>query len=416
MNTAEFDTLVIGGGASGMAAALSTAEEGWKVVIVEREEFLGGILHQCIHNGFGLHYFKEELTGPEYAERFSDMVESSNITVYLNMTIMDIMKEGDGLTVYGLSMDPGMVRFKVRTVVFANGCRERNRGNIGIPGTRPSGVFTAGLAQRLVNLEGIVPGKECVIVGSGDIGLIMARRMSWIGANVKAVVEIQPNPAGLTRNIVQCLNDFDIPLYLSHVVGKIKGKERVEGVEVIPLENGIQRPEKMFSLECDTLLLAVGLVPDNELARKIGVELNQETGGPVVDSTLMTGIEGVFACGNLLHVHDLVDFVTEESSRCGKFVSEFLIGKRPEKQYRTNPGKNVKYIVPNYYEGARENVFYMRTLIVKNNAILSVKVKGTEIYRKKLRHIQPSEMIQFSLKEEDFKLIKDKGVMEVSIE
>jgi len=244
----------------------------------------------------------------------------------------------------------------------------------------------------------------------------MARRMSWIGANVKAVVEIQPNPAGLTRNIVQCLNDFDIPLYLSHVVGKIKGKERVEGVEVIPLENGIQRPEKMFSLECDTLLLAVGLVPDNELARKIGVELNQETGGPVVDSTLMTGIEGVFACGNLLHVHDLVDFVTEESSRCGKFVSEFLIGKRPEKQYRTNPGKNVKYIVPNYYEGARENVFYMRTLIVKNNAILSVKVKGTEIYRKKLRHIQPSEMIQFSLKEEDFKLIKDKGVMEVSIE
>ncbi len=416
MKTVSFDTLVIGGGASGMAAALAVAEEGWKVAIVEREESLGGILHQCIHNGFGLHYFKEELSGPEYAERFSEMVESSNISVYLNMTIMDIVKEGDGLTAFGLSMDPGMVRFKVRTVVFANGCRERNRGNIGIPGTRPSGVFTAGLAQRLVNLEGLVPGKECVIVGSGDIGLIMARRMSWIGAHVKAVVEIQPNPAGLTRNIVQCLNDFDIPLYLSHVVGNIKGKDRVEGVDVIPLENGIQQRDKMFSIDCDTLLLAVGLVPDNELARKIGVALNQETGGPVVDSTLMTGIEGVFACGNLLHVHDLVDFVTEESFRCGTFVSGFLKGKRPEKQYKTNPGKNVKYIVPNHYERIRENRFYMRTLIVKNNALLSVKVKGTEIYSKKLRHIQPSEMIQFSLTEEDFKLIKEEGPMEVSIE
>ena len=399
-----------------MAAALSAAEDGWKVVIVEREDTLGGILNQCIHNGFGLHYFKEELSGPAYAERFSDMIESSGISVFLNMTVMDIVKEGEDLTAYGLSMDPGMVEFKVKSIVFANGCRERNRGNIGTPGTRPSGIYTAGLAQRLVNLEGLIPGKECVIVGSGDIGLIMARRMSWIGANVKAVIEIQPNPAGLTRNIVQCLNDFDIPLYLSHVVGNIRGKDRVEEIDVIPLENGIQRREKMFSIRCDTLLLAVGLVPDNELARKIGVELNPETGGPVVDSNLMTGIEGIFACGNLLHVHDLVDFVTEESLRCGKAVSRFLAGNRPAVQYRTSPGKNVKYVVPNFYEPGRESIFYARTLIVKNNAVLSVRIRGAEVYKKKLRHIQPSEMISFSITGEAFSRMREKGDMEVMIE
>ncbi len=416
MKTLKFDTLVIGGGASGMAAALAAAEDGWKVAVVEREDTLGGILNQCIHNGFGLHYFKEELSGPAYAERFSDMVESSGISVFLNMTVMDIVKDGEDLTAYGLSMAPGMVEFKVGSIVFANGCRERNRGNIGIPGTRPSGIYTAGLAQRLVNLEGLIPGRECVIVGSGDIGLIMARRMSWIGANVKAVIEIQPNPAGLTRNIVQCLNDFNIPLYLSHVVGKIKGKDRVEEIDVIPMENGIQRSEKMFSIKCDTLLLAVGLVPDNELARKIGVELNPETGGPVVDSTMMTGIEGIFACGNLLHVHDLVDFVTEESFRCGKSVSRYLSGNRPSVQYRTSPGRNVKYVVPNYYEPGRENVFYARTMVVKNNAVLSVRIRGTEVYKKKLRHIQPSEMISFSLDEEHFDKIREEGDMEVRIE
>ncbi len=415
MKIFKYDTLVIGGGASGMAAAVATAEEGWNVAVVEREDCLGGILNQCIHNGFGLHYFKEELTGPAYAEKFSRMVESSGITVYLEMTIMDIERDGAQLTVYGMSRNMGMAEFRVRSVVFANGCRERNRGNIGIPGTRPAGVFTAGLAQRLVNLEGLIPGKECVIVGSGDIGLIMARRMSWIGSKVKAVVEIQPNPAGLTRNIVQCLKDFDIPLYLSHVVGKIRGKDRVEAVDIVPLENGIERGEKAFTVKCDTILLAVGLVPDNELARKIGIRINQETGGPVVDSTLMTSIDGVFACGNLLHVHDLVDYVTEESIRCGKFVSRYLNGDKPEVQYGTRPGKNVKYLVPDSYEPGRENVFYLRTLIVKNKAQLSVKINGVEILRKKLRHIQPSEMISFVLKKEHFDDINNPGSLEVSL-
>ncbi len=397
MKEFKFDTLVIGGGSAGMAAALEVSKRGFSVAVAERENSMGGILNQCIHNGFGLHHFKEELSGPAYAEKFIDMVETSNIEVFIDMTVMDIEEAGDLKYVYGLSRITGMIKFSVKTVVFANGCRERNRGSIGTPGTRPSGVFTAGLAQRLVNMEGYIPGKECVIVGSGDIGLIMARRMTWIGAEVKAVIEIQPYPAGLTRNIVQCLNDFDIPLYLSHVVGDIHGKDRVESIDVIPMENGIQQKDKSFNIKCDSLLLAVGLVPDNELAQKIGISISPETNGPIVDRQLMTAKNGIFACGNVLHVHDLVDFVTEESERCGNYVADYLDKKTPSDQFRTLPGKNVKYIVPNFYSPSEENKFYLRTMIVKNRAELIASVNGKEIFNKVLKHIQPSEMISFDI-------------------
>jgi len=400
-----------------MAAAAEIAEKGHSVVIVERESTMGGILNQCIHNGFGLHRFKEELTGPEYAERYINIVNDLPIEQYSRMTVTEIKNEGDRKLVYGFSAEKGMVEFSVKAVVLAMGCRERNRGNIGTPGSRPAGIFTAGLAQRLVNIDGLMPGNNCVIIGSGDIGLIMARRMSWVGAEVKAVVEIQPYPAGLTRNIVQCLNDFHIPLYLSHVVSRIYGRDRVEGVDITPLIDGIEAPEKTFHIKCDTLLLSVGLIPDNEVSKKAGVYITGQTGGPAVDGNLMTSADGIFACGNVLHVHDLVDFVTEESSRCGAFVCDYLEGKNRALQCDVLPGGNVRYVTPNKFTAGSDNRFYLRSLIVKNHAELSVLLDGKEIFRKKERHIQPSEMISFKLTAEklnEFEL-SDESKLEISL-
>lgn len=391
------DAVVIGGGSAGMAAAVELAKRGKEVVLFEREEVLGGILLQCIHNGFGLHHFKEELTGPEYAERYEVLVRDLPIRIFLNSTVMQIEEGGSGKQVYAYSQLHGMVLADGKAVVLAMGCRERNRGNIGTPGSRPSGVFTAGLAQRLVNVEGYIPGERAVIVGSGDIGLIMARRMTWIGAKVEAVVEIQPYPAGLTRNIVQCLNDFSIPLHLSHIVSEIHGKDRVEAVTITPLEEGIPKDEKSFRLECDTVLLSVGLVPDNEVSKKAGVVLNPETGGALVDSRLMTEVDGIFACGNVLHVHDLVDYVTEESVRCGRNVADYIDGQLPARQYRAKAGSNVKYLIPNRYDPRSENRFYLRSMIVKNQAELEIRLDGRVIKKKRLRHVQPSEMVGFSL-------------------
>ncbi|OQY36499.1 MAG: hypothetical protein B6229_09960 [Spirochaetaceae bacterium 4572_7] len=282
MKKVNKEVLVIGGGSAGMAAASKIADKGHSVAIVERETTMGGILNQCIHNGFGLHRFKEELTGPEYAERYSKIITESQAEIFLGITVTEIENNETNKVVYGFSSEHGMVEFTVKTIVLAMGCRERNRGNIGTPGTRPAGVYTAGLAQRFVNIDGYMPGTKCVIVGSGDIGLIMARRMVWAGAQVEGVVEIQPYPAGLTRNIVQCLNDFKIPLHLSHVISKIYGKDRVEGVDITPLENGIEAVDKTFHVECDTVLLSVGLVPDNEVSKKAGVIINNETNGPLV--------------------------------------------------------------------------------------------------------------------------------------
>jgi NADPH-dependent 2,4-dienoyl-CoA reductase/sulfur reductase-like enzyme len=398
----RYDALVFGGGSAGMAAAVRIAAAGFSVAVLEREQELGGVLNQCIHSGFGLKEFREDLTGPEYAERFCErLAAATGVEVYLETTAQEVGPppgaEGP-LTVFGYSRRHGILEFSARAGVLAMGCRERNRGNVGIPGTRPAGVLTAGFAQRLINIDGFLPGRRAVIVGSGDIGLIMARRLTWAGAQVPAVVEIQSYPSGLTRNVVQCLNDFGIPLYLSHVVSRILGANRVEGVEVSPLEDGVPRLDRSFRMDCDTVLLSVGLLPDAELAKKLGVALNPVTGGPLVDAGLQTSVPGVFACGNLLHVHDLVDFVSEESERCGARVAEYLSGEYELHQHRVAPGANVRYVVPNRYFPGRENRFYLRALVVKNQARLEVRLGGQLAKQRRLPHVQPSEMVSFTLK------------------
>jgi pyruvate/2-oxoglutarate dehydrogenase complex dihydrolipoamide dehydrogenase (E3) component len=294
-----------------------------------------------------------------------------------------------------------------KAVVLAMGCRERNRGNIGTAGTRPSGIFTAGLAQRLLNIEGYMPGKRIVIVGSGDIGLIMARRLTWAGAEVIAVIEIMPFPSGITRNIVQCLNDFDIPLYLSHIVSKIHGKDRVEKVTITPLSEKKPDSSKSFDIECDTILFSVGLLPETEIAEETGIKINYDTHGPYVDANLMTTVPGVFACGNVLHVHDLVDFVSEESERCGIHVYEYINNQDEELQYSVMPGSNIKYVIPNKFIPGKINIFFMRSLIVKNNAELIVKLSDNIIKKRKLKHVQPSEMISVKLAPEELKEISE---------
>ncbi|MBN1685834.1 MAG: FAD-dependent oxidoreductase [Spirochaetales bacterium] len=414
MKIRRIDVLVIGAGASGLTSAIKLAEMGYEVSVVERENTLGGILNQCIHSGFGLHYFNEELTGPEFADRLIGLLPDA---LYLapNATVDRLIDDENGLGALVFSPESGITRYSSRAIVLAMGCRERNRGNIHIPGSRPSGVYTAGLAQRLVNIEGYIPGKDVVIVGSGDIGLIMARRMSWVGAKVHCVVEIQPYPSGLTRNIVQCLNDFNIPLHLSHVVTKINGNDRVQSVEISPVSREKERGPGSFTVECDTLLLSVGLVPENELTRKFGIAMNHETSGPKVDSRLMTSKPGVFACGNVLHVHDLVDYACEEAERCAKGVDEFLRGVAPETGGPVVSGANVRYVVPGAYNPGSDNRFYLRPMIVKNKSRLSVRAGEVEIYGKNLPHVQPSEMVEATLSKDALKACSGQ-TLEVRIE
>jgi NADPH-dependent 2,4-dienoyl-CoA reductase/sulfur reductase-like enzyme len=418
MTELEYDVLVIGGGAAGMAAAMEVHRRGFTPVIVEREAQLGGILLQCIHNGFGLQEFKKEFTGPEYAEEFINQVREADIDVFLSTTVIELADQGDHKEAACFSSLNGVLRISARAVILAMGCRERNRGNIRIPGTRPAGVYTAGLAQRLVNIEGYVPGKDVVVIGSGDIGLIMARRMTWVGAKVHGVIEIQPYPSGLTRNIVQCLNDFQIPLYLSHVVSEIRGRDRVESVEVTPLENGIPDTDQSFEIACDTVLLSVGLIPENELSKEAGVELNPQTGGPLVDSTMMTSVEGIFSSGNVLHVHDLVDFVSEESKRTGGYTADYLTRKRPKRQVQIRAGANIKYVNPARFNPDAPDKLYMRSLVVKNNAKVQISVDNVPVRTIKKNHVQPSEMISVKLREKDLEQVRftANSVMEVSVQ
>ena len=413
----EFELAIIGGGPAGMAAAVAAREAGIEdIVIFERDTQLGGILNQCIHNGFGLHTFKEELTGPEYAERYIEQVLALGIPYELGTMVLGISKDKE---ISIISRTRGAETVKAKAIVLAMGCRERPRGALGIAGFRPQGVYTAGTAQKLVNCEGIIPGKEVVILGSGDIGLIMARRMTLEGAKVRAVVELMPYSSGLKRNIVQCLDDYGIPLMLSHTVVDIKGKQKLEGVVVAAVDeknNPIEGTEEYFP--CDTLLLSCGLIPENELSKSAGVELSPLTNGPSVDESLETNIEGVYACGNVLHVHDLVDFVSEEAVRAGKNAAEYIKGKpaAPGTPVNVKPANGVRYTVPSklYIESVEESVHirFRVTGVFKGSAIV-VKSAGRELFRKRGRIFVPSEMQDIIIKKQALEGITDDITVEI---
>ena len=406
----EYDIVIIGGGPAGLAAALAAHEAGAEsIVILERDSRLGGILNQCIHNGFGLHTFKEELTGPEYAARFVSRVLEEKIEYKLNTMVVSL---SDDKIVTCMNRTEGMFNIKAKAVILAMGCRERPRGALQIPGYRPAGIFSAGTAQRFVNIDGIMPGREVVILGSGDIGLIMARRMTLEGAHVKVVAELMPYSGGLKRNIVQCLNDFNIPLKLSHTVVDIKGKERVEGVTIAEVDSHnvpIPGTEEFYS--CDTLLLSCGLIPENELTTGAGIKINPITQGAYVTNTLETSIPGIFACGNVLHVHDLVDYVSEEAGNAGKNAAAYVMKKNAEAVNKTedsvitlSTGKGVRYTVPNTIDKASlssDVLVRFRVDNVYKNVEIGVFFGDKLVRSVKKRTVAPGEMEQITIKKDD---------------
>ncbi len=410
----DYDIVIIGGGPAGLAAAVSARQSGIdSILILERDKELGGILNQCIHNGFGLHTFKEELTGPEYAQRFISQAEELDIEYKLNTMVLEV---GADKIVTAMNRDDGLFMIQAKAVVLAMGCRERSRGALNIPGYRPAGIYSAGTAQRLVNMEGYMPGREVVILGSGDIGLIMARRMTLEGAKVKVVAELMPYSGGLKRNIVQCLDDYGIPLKLSHTVVDIKGKERVEGVTLAQVDEKskpIPGTEEYYS--CDTLLLSVGLIPENEISRGMGVEMNPVTSGPKVNESLETNLEGVFACGNVLHVHDLVDFVSEEAASAGRNAADYV------KEYRDAAGTRkvedihaereiplvatggVRYTVPSTIRTAHMEAdlkVRFRVGSVYQNCFISVYFDDERVIHRKRPVMAPGEMEEVKLTKE----------------
>lgn len=411
MKLQDVDVAVIGAGPAGMAAAIRAREAGAeKVVLMERAEELGGLLHQCVHNGFGLLYFNEDLTGPEYGHRFIEKVMDTGVTPLLETMVVRL---GEDRQIGAVNTKEGFITFRPKSIVLAMGCRERSRGALNIPGTRPAGVLTAGTAQRYVNVEGFVPGKRVVILGSGDIGMIMARRLTLEGARVEAVVEILPYIGGLIRNEVQCLHDFDIPLFLNHTVTQIHGEERVEAVTVAQV-NGNRQPVDgtRRTIACDTLLLSVGLIPENELSIMAGVRLDPVTGGALVDETRQTNIPGVFAGGNVLHVHDLVDNVSWESELAGESAARFAVeGKQESGKIAVRAGRNIRYVVPQTISGRRDTTLYIRV----NEPEETVRIKVGDIMTKGVRAVKPSEMLKIELSAEKLGKLQE-GTKEITVD
>lgn len=417
----EYDIVIIGGGPAGLAAAVAARDHGIEsILILERDRELGGILNQCIHNGFGLHTFKEELTGPEYAARYEEQVFDRGIEYKLNTMVMDISRDK---VVTAMNREEGLFEIRAKAVILAMGCRERSRGALNIPGYRPAGIFSAGTAQRLVNMEGFMPGREVVILGSGDIGLIMARRMTLEGAKVKVVAELMPYSGGLKRNIVQCLNDYDIPLKLSHTVIDIRGKERLTGITLAAVdEKGKPIPGTEEDYDCDILLLSVGLIPENELSGSMGVEMNRVTSGPIVNESLETSVEGVFACGNVLHVHDLVDFVSEEAAAAGKNAARYVMEGEMDRQgheINLKAVDGVRYTVPCTVNPQRmENTQVVRFRVgnVYKNCYIGVYFDDEQVMHRKRPVMAPGEMEEIKLEKEKLLLHPELKTITIKVE
>ncbi len=412
------DLAVIGAGPAGLGAALAAYEAGLKdVMIIERDVELGGILPQCIHDGFGSIVFKETLTGPQYAQRFIDRVEKTDIEVKLNTMVLDLKPDR---SITAVNAREGILEIRPRSLVLAMGCRERTRHQILIPGYRPAGVICAGAAQRDINIEGLLPGRRVVILGSGDIGLIMARRFTLEGAEVEGVYEIMDHPGGLTRNVVQCLHDFDIPLHLSHTVTFIHGRKRVEAVTVSRVGEDlkpVRGTERV--VPCDTLVLSVGLIPENELSKKAGVALDPATAGPVVDERMETSVDGIFACGNVMNVFDLVDYVTHTAEVAGRAAAEYvLVGRKREREapLRVEPGRNVKFVVPQILRGLdREVSFYFRVRHPERAVRPNLVVGEKALAGRRAKMVRPPEMVRVKAGPEELKSLRERGEVRIEV-
>lgn len=393
----RYDVVVLGGGPAGLSAALASSAKGMNTLIIEREHRLGGILKQCIHDGFGLVKFKEKLTGPEYAYRFIKQVLENNIPILMNTFVIKVEKNGADFELTVVNASNGVEKIEAKSLILATGCRERTAKQVFINGTRPAGVYTAGTAQHLVNMEGYLPGKKCVILGSGDIGLIMARRLTLEGARVLGVYEAKSTPSGLSRNIAQCLNDFDIPLHLSTTITRVFGDDRTEAVETAQVDENmipIKGTEKIIA--CDSVILSVGLIPENEIAEMLGIKIDAATKGPVVDQNFMTSVEGVFSCGNALHVNDLVDYVSESGEIAGENAAEYVKGASPREYIDIKmASKDFLYVVPqhiNINASSKSAILYFRSREVQENMRVTIKSGDNILFSKKYIKLKPPEM------------------------